>query len=269
MSAFFWPAAIYLFILVVHVAIPGRWVDGYVVDAGTGRKLRYRLNGLPVLGVTVSCWVLACLCGLLSWDAFHVHRWEMLAGACVLGLIYTLAIVLPAKPVAGNGIWADLYLGRLENPQWGGGRIDAKMFLYLAGAVMLELNVLSFTARHLALHGDDPSLGVLAVRGALHLLRHRVPLLRGGSPLHVRLHGRARRLQARLGLLRLLPVLLLRGPVGPGRGAQSAHLAAAVGVVRCCCSFRAGCSRAAPTFRNSTSSATRTPRLLASSIRDR
>ena len=28
MSAFFWPAAIYLFILVVHVAIPGRWVDG-------------------------------------------------------------------------------------------------------------------------------------------------------------------------------------------------------------------------------------------------
>ena len=49
------------------------------------------------------------------------------------------------------------YVGRLENPQWGGGRVDAKMYLYLAGAVMLELNVLSFTARHLALHADHVS----------------------------------------------------------------------------------------------------------------
>jgi hypothetical protein len=60
---------------------------------------------------------------------------------------------------------ADLYLGRLENPQWGGGRVDAKMYLYLVGAILLELNVLSFTARHLALHGDDPSPGVFLYAG--------------------------------------------------------------------------------------------------------
>jgi len=162
MPAYLWPAAIYLFILAAHLASPGRWVDGYVVSPTTGRKLRYRLNGLPVLAASVATWVLACLTGLLAWDAFYVHRWEMLSGAFVLGLLYTLAIVLPAKPVPGKSLWADLYLGRLENPQWDHGRIDAKMFLYLAGAVMLELNVLSFTARHLALHGDDPSLGVLA-----------------------------------------------------------------------------------------------------------
>jgi delta14-sterol reductase len=35
------------------------------------------------------------------------------------------------------------------------------MYLYLVGAILLELNVLSFTARHVALHGDDPSPGVL------------------------------------------------------------------------------------------------------------
>jgi protein-S-isoprenylcysteine O-methyltransferase Ste14 len=162
MPAYLWPAVIYLFILAAHVAIPGRRVDGYVVNAKTGRKLRYRLNGLPVLAVTVGAWVLACLSGLLSWDAFYVNRWEMLAGAFVIGVLYTLAVVLPAEPVEGKSLWADLYLGRLENPQWGDGRVDAKMYLYLAGAVMLELNILSFTARHLMLHADDPSLGVLA-----------------------------------------------------------------------------------------------------------
>lgn len=161
MPAYLWPTAIYLFILAAHLAIPGRWVDGYVVSPTTGSKLRYRLNGLPVLAVTVAAWALACLTGLLRWDAFYVHRWEMLAGAFVLGLLYTLAIVLPAKPVPGRTLWADLYLGRLENPQWGGGRVDAKMYLYLAGAVMLELNVLSFTARHLALHAENFSPGVI------------------------------------------------------------------------------------------------------------
>jgi delta14-sterol reductase len=35
------------------------------------------------------------------------------------------------------------------------------MFLYLVGAVMLELNVLSFAAHHVLAHPDDPSRGVL------------------------------------------------------------------------------------------------------------
>ena len=41
-----------------------------------------------------------------------------------------------------------MFLGRLENPQFKEGRIDAKMWLYLIGAVMLELNILSFVAHH-------------------------------------------------------------------------------------------------------------------------
>lgn len=161
MPAPLWPLIIYAAILLLHLALPGRWVDGYVVDPGTGRKLRYRLNGLPVLGVSVLLWALACWAGWIDWDAFFVQRWQMLAGAFVLGLAFTLAIVLPAPAVPGKGLLADLYLGRLENPQWAGGRVDAKMYLYLAGAVMLELNVLSFTAHHLLLHGDDPSIGLL------------------------------------------------------------------------------------------------------------
>jgi hypothetical protein len=73
-------------------------------------------------------------------------------------------MVLPA-PRVSSSLLADLYLGRRENPQWGAGRVDAKMYLYLVGAILLELNVLSFTARHLGLHPDDPSPGVLLYAG--------------------------------------------------------------------------------------------------------
>ncbi len=160
MSPLFWPALIYLFVGLLHLLVPARWVDGYLVDAATGSKLRYRLNGLKVAVLTVVCWAAACRAGWLAWDAFYLHRYEMTAGACLLGLLFTLAIVLPAPPVPASNLLRDLYLGRIENPRWGGGRIDAKMVLYLVGAVMLELNVLSFAAHHVLVHAGDPSAGV-------------------------------------------------------------------------------------------------------------
>ncbi|MFN2376367.1 MAG: ergosterol biosynthesis protein, partial [Candidatus Binatia bacterium] len=160
MPAFLWPAVIYGLILLLHVAVPGRWVTGYVAHHETGEKLRYRLNGLWVLATSVVLCALACSMGLLAWNAFYVNRWEMLGGACVLGLLFTLAIVLPAPPVSGKSLMVELYEGRLPNPQALGGLLDAKMYLYLAGAIMLELNVLSFTAHHWALHAADPSPGV-------------------------------------------------------------------------------------------------------------
>ncbi|MBL8992504.1 MAG: DUF1295 domain-containing protein, partial [Spirochaetia bacterium] len=51
------------------------------------------------------------------------------------------------------------------NPQLGGGRFDAKMFLYLVGAVLLELNLLSFAAHHFQTHAADPSPGVFLYTG--------------------------------------------------------------------------------------------------------
>jgi protein-S-isoprenylcysteine O-methyltransferase Ste14 len=161
MSPFLWPAAIYGGILLLHAVVPGRWVTGYVTDEKTGAKLRYHLNGLRVLALSLVAWALACRSGLLAWDAFYVHRWEMLAGANALGLLFTLAIVLPAPRRADKSLAVELYEGRLPNPQWLGGRLDAKMVLYLVGAVMLELNVLSFAAHHLQVHAGDPSPGVL------------------------------------------------------------------------------------------------------------
>jgi len=158
MIAFVWPLVIYALCLVLHLVLPARHVDGYVRD-DAGRPLRYRLNGLLVFVLITGGYVAAAWHGLVAWDVFYTARWPMAISACVIGLVFTVAVVLPAKPVASLG--ADLYLGRVPNPQWLGGRVDAKMLLYLVGAVMLELNVLSFAAHHVLLHPRDPSPGVL------------------------------------------------------------------------------------------------------------
>lgn len=163
MSGFFAPWIVYTVIIALHVLLPARWTDGYVLDRASGRPLRYRLNGLWVLAATVGIYAALGLLGWLPWDFFYAHRWEMAGGACALGLLFTLAIVLPAP--RQKGLLADLYLGRLENPQWGGGRLDAKMALYLIGAVTLELNLLSFTAYHLETHPGSWSPGVLLYTG--------------------------------------------------------------------------------------------------------
>lgn len=151
---FFLPWIVFAVVLALHVALPGRWLDGYVRDAA-GRPLRYRLNGLAVLVVCVGAAVALAASGAVEADLLWEHRWASLVGACVLGLLFTGAIVLPVAPT-GTGLLADLYLGRLENPRWRGGRVDAKMWLYLAGAVLLELNVLSFAA-----HRDDVGAGAV------------------------------------------------------------------------------------------------------------
>jgi delta14-sterol reductase len=154
-----WPLAIYALVLVLHLVTPARWVDGYVRDPVSGKPLRYRLNGLRVFFTVVALYVAACKLGWLPWDIFWTYRWPITAGAFFIGLAFTFAIVLRA-PRRGPFL-ADFYFGRSENPQWGNGRVDAKMFLYLVGAIMLELNVLSFAAHHLLVHRDDPSPGVL------------------------------------------------------------------------------------------------------------
>ena len=155
------PLLVYALVLALHLLVPARWTDGYVLDPATGKPLRYRLNGLRVHLIVLALYVGAGYFGWLPWDFFYVHRWEGVTSACALGLVFTLWIVLTAPPVPGQGLGAALYLGRLENPQWGGGRLDAKMVLYLVGAIQLELNVLSFAARHVLLHREDPSPGVL------------------------------------------------------------------------------------------------------------
>lgn len=159
-AGFFAPWAVVGVVLGLHLALPARRVEGYVRDEHSGEMLRYRLNGLLVFGVTLALWCAACISGLMPWDWLWHHRWSSAAGAVSLGLLASAAMVLTA-PSNGGSVIAELYLGRRINPQMFGGRADAKMFLYLAGATLLELNLASFTAHHFVVFGDDPSPGVV------------------------------------------------------------------------------------------------------------
>jgi len=156
---FLTPIFIYLFIFSLNYVLPGRWVTGYVTKPGSSEKLRYRLNGLWVLFTVILIWFLAGYYGIVEWNWIYQYRWYTLAGAITFGLIFSFAVVLPF-PKVKNSFLADIFLGRLENPQLWGGKIDAKMWLYLVGAIMLELNVLSMVFHHHTLFAGHASQGI-------------------------------------------------------------------------------------------------------------
>ena len=156
---FLTPALVYVFIFILNAGLPGRWVVGYITDNNTNEKLKYRLNGITVLFTVLFTWALLCYFRFIPWDWFYEYRWYGLAGAIVFGFIFSLALVLPHKAVK-KSVLADFFFGRLENPQFLGGRIDTKMWLYLVGAIMLELNILSFAAHHYILFGSQASPGI-------------------------------------------------------------------------------------------------------------
>jgi delta14-sterol reductase len=152
-TGFFTPWIVYAVITRLHWLLPGKWIKGYVKNDRSGETLRYRLNGIFVLAVSVLLWAVL---GLLNWvpfDYLYRVRWSSLIGAIVLGLLFSILIVV-LNPSTGKPFAADFWFGRLKNPQVKNGYIDAKMWLYLIGAVMLQLNVLSFAAHHLMTRED-------------------------------------------------------------------------------------------------------------------
>lgn len=165
LSGLLLPLLIYGWILLLHRCLPARIVRGYIEDASTGGPVRYRINGIWVALLTLALWAAGAWLAWWPWDLLWHERWAALAGAFVLGIAYTLWVVLPAPPT-GRGLWVDLFLGRRDNIRRGG-YVDDKMLLYLFGAVMLLLNALSFAAHHVMVFGDAANPGVLASCGLL------------------------------------------------------------------------------------------------------
>jgi len=154
------PVLIFVLIFILNALLPGRWVTGYITRPDSAEKMRYHLNGISVFIVIVIIWFLAGYFNLVPFDYLYTFRWYGLAGAFLSGLMFSLAAVLPF-PSLRKSLLTDLFLGRKENIQLWGGRVDVKMWLYLAGATMLELNVLSFTAHHIFSFGDQSSVGIV------------------------------------------------------------------------------------------------------------
>ncbi|MDR1287043.1 MAG: DUF1295 domain-containing protein [Treponema sp.] len=140
-------------ITLLHYILPGKWIRGYVKNKQTGEPLNYRLNGIVILAASIGLWLILGKLNAVPLDWLYQVRWPSLAGAVVLGLLFSLGIVVP-YPSTGKPLFADLWFGRLENPQFQNGRVDAKMWLYLIGAVMLQLHVLSFAVHHYRTHED-------------------------------------------------------------------------------------------------------------------
>ncbi|MBI9099350.1 MAG: DUF1295 domain-containing protein, partial [Spirochaetaceae bacterium] len=156
---FFTPFIIYGIITALHYLIPGRKVTGYVSHVDTGKKLKYRLNGRFVLILSILIWAFLGFFQIVPFEWLYRVRFYSLAGAFFIGLIFTLLIVLPYPPT-GKSLPLDLFFGRLDNPQFGEGKIDAKMWLYLSGAILLQLNALSFASYHYISFGSESSPGV-------------------------------------------------------------------------------------------------------------
>ncbi len=153
------PIMVSMMIFILNALLPGRWVTGYVTRTNSTEKMRYRLNGILVFFIIVLIWFLLGFLNIVAFDWLYNYRWYGLAGAFLSGVIFSLAVVLAYPPVRKSFL-SDLFFGRIENLQLWGGIADAKMWLYLTGATMLELNALSFTVHHWMLYGDQASTGI-------------------------------------------------------------------------------------------------------------
>jgi protein-S-isoprenylcysteine O-methyltransferase Ste14 len=153
------PIIISILIFFLNALLPGRWVTGYVTKTNSKEKMRYHLNGILVFITVVVIWFMLGYLNIIPFDWLYYHRWSGLGGACIFGIIFSLTVVLSYPPVS-NSFLSDLFSGRIENLQLYGGITDAKMWLYLTGATMLELNALSFSAHHWIQYGDQASTGI-------------------------------------------------------------------------------------------------------------
>ncbi len=153
------PLIVYAVVTLLHIAIPARRIRGYVDSDATGEPMKYRINGRYVLWASIALWALLGYFGIVPYVWLYESRWWGLTGAVAIGLGYSLYVVLKYPPT-GRPFLADLWFGRAQDPQLGDGFIDAKLWFYLIGAVMLQLNVLSFAAYHVA-NVDNINVGFL------------------------------------------------------------------------------------------------------------
>ena len=159
------PLIAYAVITLLHIAIPVKRSRGYVTSDATGEVMNYRINGRYVLAASIILWFLLGYFHIVPYTWLYETRWWGLIGACAIGLVFAFVIVV-RYPSTGKPFLADLWFGRSKDVQINNGFVDAKVWLYLVGAVMLQLNVLSFAAFHLAKFGAQVGANAGAHAGA-------------------------------------------------------------------------------------------------------
>lgn len=102
-----------------------------------------------------------CWSGLLPWEYLYEHSASMFLSSLLIGVIGS-AYLVGLGSRRSTSLLKDYFLGTLENPRLmvHGRVLDAKMYLYLVGAVHLELNLLSYTAAHWVYMAPDANIGI-------------------------------------------------------------------------------------------------------------
>ncbi len=155
-AGFLTPTALFALLLALHVALPAIRVRGYAHGKVAGTPPHYRLNGLLVFVAALVIWGLELTSAPLDW-LWRV-KWHALAGAVALSVAVSAWIVLRA-PRDERGLVVQWIEGRSYNVQLGG-RVDAKMFLYVFGGTLLALNAVAGAAYHYGQYGAAANVGL-------------------------------------------------------------------------------------------------------------
>ena len=175
---------VYAICFLLHFVIPARVVKGYCCDED-GVPLKYRLNGVVVyIIMTIFYSQLPRDYSIKLYDEF----WTNLLIVNILGISASIYFLIKGgkakyfrcitvdqiqiddykKSLTPAGLQPALltrfFLGCEWNPRLGG--VDIKMFLYLVGAVGLQLNILSCMVAHMELN-DGKVSNAMAVYVAL------------------------------------------------------------------------------------------------------
>ena len=155
-AGFLTPTAIFAILLALHVVLPAYRVEGYAHRQVSGTPPQYRLNGLAVFVCALLIWSLELTYAPLDW-LWRV-KWHAIFGATALSAVLTVWIVLRSPADDRNPLiqWLE---GRTYNAQFGG-RVDAKMFMYIFGGTYLALNAVSSSAYHFGQYGAAANLGL-------------------------------------------------------------------------------------------------------------
>ena len=153
------PMVVFLLVYILQYILPGKWADGYACKKNTSIKLKYKLNGTLVFLIILLIWAILGHFHILNFNWFYLNRWYGFVGASILGVVFSIIMVCAVAPIHRNFL-KDFYLGRYENPQINGGLIDAKLWLYLSGSVLLVLNILSAIMYHQETYGEEASTGL-------------------------------------------------------------------------------------------------------------
>lgn len=155
----------YAICLLLHIILPSRNVIGYCCDKNN-KPLVYRLNGINIYFIMSGLFLLipndyqvilydnqlsslltANAIGLLVSFFFHIRGGNEKYVRCVtVDQLQSLkSLKLDNNSVKLN-IFARFFLGHEWNPRFG--NVDVKMWLYIVGAVGLQLNILSCLIKH-------------------------------------------------------------------------------------------------------------------------